>query len=335
MLTALAEERDARPLDQFKAIRSRDPETVRDALISTFGARRFTLDRSTPQFAVRANRWQSGSLGLSYCSCNAKVEVEFPAARFFRQQFGLRGAAISHVARKAYAVNSKETCVVQPGSELNIEFIPDFEQIVLRLDADVLRSKLAALLGADPGRELVFEPSVRLDTPLGNSLKRAVSYFTNEVNGGGMGHSPAALAELEQNVIVAFLFCNRSNFSPYLESEDRALASYQLRKAEDYIAAHWNEPLTIEAIAIATSVSARSIFHHFRKKRGQSPMTYLKQVRLEHARRKFMRGGDEVSVTDVAFACGFGNLGHFANDYFRRFGELPSETIRIARSSSC
>jgi transcriptional regulator GlxA family with amidase domain len=41
----------------------------------------------------------------------------------------------------------------------------------------------------------------------------------------------------------------------------------------------------------------------------------------------------EVSVTEVAFACGFGNLGHFANDYFRRFGERPSESVRKARLS--
>jgi transcriptional regulator GlxA family with amidase domain len=37
------------------------------------------------------------------------------------------------------------------------------------------------------------------------------------------------------------------------------------------------------------------------------------------------------TVTDVAFACGFGNLGHFAIYYRRQFGETPSATLRRAR----
>jgi len=35
-------------------------------------------------------------------------------------------------------------------------------------------------------------------------------------------------------------------------------------------------------------------------------------------------------VTAVAFACGFGNLGHFARDYREVFGERPSMTLARA-----
>jgi transcriptional regulator GlxA family with amidase domain len=34
------------------------------------------------------------------------------------------------------------------------------------------------------------------------------------------------------------------------------------------------------------------------------------------------------SVTQIAVECGFGNLGHFAGDYLKRFGERPSETLK-------
>jgi transcriptional regulator GlxA family with amidase domain len=33
------------------------------------------------------------------------------------------------------------------------------------------------------------------------------------------------------------------------------------------------------------------------------------------------------SVTGVAFACGFANLGHFAKEFHEAFGELPSEIL--------
>jgi AraC-like DNA-binding protein len=37
-------------------------------------------------------------------------------------------------------------------------------------------------------------------------------------------------------------------------------------------------------------------------------------------------------VTGIAFKCRFGNLGHFAADYRRAFGELPSDTLARHRS---
>jgi transcriptional regulator GlxA family with amidase domain len=116
--------------------------------------------------------------------------------------------------------------------------------------------------------------------------------------------------------------------SSQLDSRERASTSWQVRRAEEYIEAHWSEPITIAGLARATAASARSIFFHFKNSRGQSPMSFVKQVRLEHAREMLQRGGVSHSVTEVAVDCGFGNLGHFAGDYFKRFGERPSDTLK-------
>ena len=43
------------------------------------------------------------------------------------------------------------------------------------------------------------------------------------------------------------------------------------------------------------------------------------------------RPSAKTSVTDVAFACGFISLAHFAKDYFNTFGELPSQALNCAR----
>jgi transcriptional regulator GlxA family with amidase domain len=108
----------------------------------------------------------------------------------------------------------------------------------------------------------------------------------------------------------------------------RTSASWQVRRAEEYIETHWSERITIAGLARATAASARSIFFHFKNCRGQSPMSFVKQVRLEHAREMLQHSGINHSVTEVAVDCGFGNLGHFAGDYFKRFGERPSDTLK-------
>lgn len=118
------------------------------------------------------------------------------------------------------------------------------------------------------------------------------------------------------------------------EGSARGPTTWQVRRVEQYIEAHWDQPITIEILARATAASARSIFYHFRTCRGQSPMSFLKQLRLERAREMLERSDINRSVTATAIACGFGNLGHFAGDYFKRFGEHPSDTLKRGKYES-
>jgi transcriptional regulator GlxA family with amidase domain len=43
-------------------------------------------------------------------------------------------------------------------------------------------------------------------------------------------------------------------------------------------------------------------------------------------------GDGDVSVTEVAYACGFGNLGHFAKYFRSKYGEAPSAVLSRTRS---
>jgi transcriptional regulator GlxA family with amidase domain len=82
----------------------------------------------------------------------------------------------------------------------------------------------------------------------------------------------------------------------------------------------------VEALAALTNSSVRSVFHAFKEYRSYSPMNFVKQVRLRRARQMLVIPSDELSITNIALICGFGNLGHFANDYFNVFDEKPSAT---------
>jgi transcriptional regulator GlxA family with amidase domain len=94
--------------------------------------------------------------------------------------------------------------------------------------------------------------------------------------------------------------------------------------------AHWDRPLTIEAVAQACGGSVRSVYSSFRQESGMSPMAYLRDVRLTHARQLLQE--DQGSVIDVALRCGFASLGHFARRYRAKFAELPSQTHARGRA---
>ncbi len=106
-----------------------------------------------------------------------------------------------------------------------------------------------------------------------------------------------------------------------------------MRRAEEFIAAHAAEELTVAAIAEAAGVPVRSLQIAFRQARGMTPMEFVRERRLELARRELVEGAPGTTVGAVVTALGFGSSpGRFAVQYRQRFGESPSETLTRGRA---
>lgn len=62
------------------------------------------------------------------------------------------------------------------------------------------------------------------------------------------------------------------------------------------------------------------------------PMAYIKLHRLHGLRRELLAADPQtVSIAELALQWGFLNPGHFARDYRRLFGQLPSQTLHRGR----
>lgn len=312
-----------RPLDAHPALRSNNVTEIEHVLAATYGARRFELIGAKEKLNVHANHWQSESISLSFCHYGARVNVDFPEAGFFRQQFSLRGGAHIKVGGTEREIGTNAFCVVPPDSRLLIRFQPGFEQLVLRVDQAQLEGKFAALAGKARSR-IEFDLAARPGTVATARLSRLPTFFISELD-RQEGMTAIEIAEMEQAILVAFLQANPTADQSTLNGSRRPAGYRQMRILEEYIEAHWNEPLSLEALSIATAVGTRTIFNQFQKWRGKTPMQFIKEVRLRHA-REMLRRNPGVTITEIAISCGFGNLGHFAADYRRCWGKRPSDT---------
>ncbi|MNG01539.1 Transcriptional activator NphR [compost metagenome] len=71
-------------------------------------------------------------------------------------------------------------------------------------------------------------------------------------------------------------------------------------------------------------MSRRSLYEAFRHY-GTTPADFIKQVRLEHARRDVLRnGGDALSLTEIALRNGFNDSASFSRAFRVAFGVAPS-----------
>lgn len=103
-----------------------------------------------------------------------------------------------------------------------------------------------------------------------------------------------------------------------------------VQNSEDFMRAHFCQPLLLSDIATAAGVGPRQLQAAFRKITGSTPWSRLTVIRLEQARQRLLIGGNQANVTLIALECGLAHLGRFAQVYRSRYGESPSETLRRA-----
>ena len=83
--------------------------------------------------------------------------------------------------------------------------------------------------------------------------------------------------------------------------------------------------LTMEYLCAETKASERVLRCAFQEMTGHSPALFLRNHRLHKARRLLL--DDASSVKEVAYSCGFTEMGRFSEYYKKLFGENPSETL--------
>jgi AraC-like DNA-binding protein len=320
------------PLSRYPVIRTSRVDEFESQLFAVYGASGFDLPHPE-NLKVRGNFVQLHEIALGFGACGTLTKIKFVESDFARLQLPLRGHGKTICGKQATPVAVGQPSLTSAGCVTELEYGEDFENLFLRVRSEALERKLAFLLGAPPRRKLEFELAEFTDQEMVSGLQRLIELLVHQLDDRQSLLSPLALRELEQAVIVQLLFATRHNLSRQLQQEPQNGSLDHVRRAEEFIEANWNRPITIELLAKVTAVGARTLFRSFERGRGYAPMMFVKKIRLERARGSLSKPDAATSVTGVAFSCGFSNLGHFARDYRNAFGELPSQTLK--RSSGC
>ncbi len=95
-----------------------------------------------------------------------------------------------------------------------------------------------------------------------------------------------------------------------------------VENAKAYIFENFSQNISLQQLAKYCLVSPFHFSRVFKTIMNISPHQYLTQVRLNHS--KVLLTTTDQSVTDIAFACGFNSVEHFATAYRQRFKLNPS-----------
>lgn len=116
--------------------------------------------------------------------------------------------------------------------------------------------------------------------------------------------------------------------TPQFPTTSAGRRTTRLAAVLDYMHSNARRPLTVADVADAVGVSVRSLQDTFQQVFHQSPMSYLREIRLDNIHAELQnQHGTSTTVMEVARNWGFNHMGRFSATYANRFAEYPSKTL--------
>lgn len=113
-------------------------------------------------------------------------------------------------------------------------------------------------------------------------------------------------------------------FAAFLQRVNQGGAySEAIQKVTSYVSAHYQEKLTLASVAAAVSFSAEYLSRMFVKETGMNFVTYLNNVRLQHA--VAMLEHTDKRIYEIAESVGYTSVSYFSTVFKKNFGITPNE----------
>jgi AraC-like DNA-binding protein len=196
--------------------------------------------------------------------------------------------------------------------------------VCLRLDPDVIAETLLALVDRDAAPVAETAPAyvTELDAPITECVVRLLR---------------AAEDPLERSVVVplivkelVFRLLRSEAAAAVRSSVGRVRETDTIQAAMHFLAARVERPVTVDDVARHVGMSPSHFAHRFRAIARMSPMRYLKQLRLQHARSLLLAG---LRVSEAATRCGFESTSHFTRDFKAYYGDAPATYAKRLRAT--
>lgn len=98
----------------------------------------------------------------------------------------------------------------------------------------------------------------------------------------------------------------------------------RINRVMDYIDLHLEQPLELKDIAGIANFSPYHFHRIFTFLMGETPIDYIQRLRVEKAAWKLQQK-PSISITEIAYTCGFGSISLFSRTLKKYFGITPTE----------
>lgn len=314
-------------LDRYRVGHAETHEGVRQLMLQQFGVTRLYTSRYLRDFNATTSLLKVADIDLGFCAYSQPFRATYPGdsgethVRAYMPSLG----KVRIVARGSEWANVKagDICTVPPGGPFDAEFPSASRKLFIRIPERVVHQLHRHYFGEEASA-LSYLPTLQLGGDAGAGFAALLPLLVSQVDAGA---PQPIVEELAQSLTLNFLLAACLPFRRRLADSSTSASHAQVIRAEEFIDANLGAAFDIAALAEASGCSARSLFDAFKEIRGCPPAAFIKKRRLQKAKELLSVAEPSTRVGEVALACGFTNMGRFADEYARLFGERPSETL--------
>ncbi|MEU4343641.1 AraC family transcriptional regulator [Nocardia sp. NPDC023852] len=328
------------PLTNYSVLQSRDVDEAREVIGKVLRAPHdVKILGAAGRFDARQNAVPMGPVALAALDYGGGAQVLVTPHRtdnFYLVHIPLAGAIDTFSGREHTTATRWTATIAQPRERFVLDWPADSPMLLVWFDASAMESMLEQMIGQRMKAGLRFELGQDLTTPAMRAWLDQVRLVVREFDQGQqVATHPLAVRHLQDLMTTGFLLSARHSYSERLRNSSATPAGSTVRQAVDFMHVHAAEPVTVTQLAAEAGVGVRALQEGFRRDLDTTPMAYLRRVRLEHARTELEKADPhETTVSAIALRWGFRHLGDFARAYRMAYGERPSETLKIAPTTT-
>ncbi|BAE86575.1 hypothetical protein DSY4786 [Desulfitobacterium hafniense Y51] len=105
--------------------------------------------------------------------------------------------------------------------------------------------------------------------------------------------------------------------------KDKIIYRLEIDRSIEYMHSNLDQKITVKSLAKTANMSPSNYSRTFKKETGQSCISYLNQIRLEHVKRLLLEG--DKTITEIALECGFSSPAYLSSSFYNRYKLSPTE----------
>jgi AraC-like DNA-binding protein len=317
------------PIQRF-AFSTRDQGEAVEFVSSMYAGHRPWFAGSTKHFTYTSTTAATDVMGLDDVRCSMTYRAEAEPMSQLVALVARTGVVGTWCGGDEVRVSAGESMLYPIGSPFWTEITDNASVMTVRLPLDRVAESAAAAVDADPA-DVRFPSMVPISPALARIWRSTIELVGAELMAPDTATtSPLVAEQLAEMTIAALLaaFPNTTMALNYVPGGGTASPA-AVRRAVAFIDANADQPIEVADIAAEAGVSPRALQSGFLRHRDSTPTAYLRQVRLERARRDLQEGSPALgdSAGEIGRRWGFSAPSQFAALYTSRYGKSPNATL--------
>lgn len=312
------------------------PEAAQGEVSRLLAPHRVTAELGLLPFRAVHCHARLSSLSFNYLKYEPEVLIEWNGAgAFYLLMIPIEGYCVMQADAGRTEISPGLVSVINPFGDVRVHLTGSCGLIVVKIERTAIENVLSNIVGGPTDGTVLFDRTA-IDAAHCGALLSMIDLACREFDNPEPDISTRLLEQPTERLLMTMMLGQLPHsHSDRLRQPLSRVAPWYVRRVEEFIHLHAHERITIADMTSVGGIGQRTLFQGFRDYRDTTPMSYLKNLRLERTRAALLAATDaESTVTAVARANGFHHLGNFTRSYVARFNERPSETLRFGDSES-